>query len=269
MRSRRRQGPAVSLFAFQDVMASVIGILFLLVLIMALSVVDEKMAEGKDSPIVDESELANLREAVKTKRLAVETLENEVGSLARRVEFVSAGDPQAARKHVEGLRRELTKLYTEIERKQTSLEKLAKRSRPKEQDLLSKTSELKRTKLRLAKLKKLVGAGASRPKVTYIVDEQGDSKEPWLVEIDSDQIRVGSKDGRSATLRFGAQPFDVRKKQFLAWAGTQDKRSHYFVLLIKPSGLKNANDIGQGLVDEPLKFEIGTDLLPETWVAFE
>jgi hypothetical protein len=58
----------------------------------------------------------------------------------------------------------------------------------------------------------------------------------------------------------------ARTKQFLAWAGNQDDRTHYFVILIKPSGLLLAEELEEKLKE--LGFDAGSDLLPENWRAF-
>jgi len=269
MRSRRRTSSTVSLFAFQDVMASVIGILFFLVLILALDVVTEKSTGGiLDVDVPDESTLITLREAVGEYSQRREHLNKEIERLADSIRFLTTADPQSALSEVRDLKRQLDSLYERILKDQDALAAARDRSTDMASTLREERDKLERANKHIVQLERMQG-GESRPRVTYIIDESGDEMTAWLVEIDSARIRVGSKDGRAAAMMFEATPFDIRKEQFLAWAQVQDRSSHYFVLLIKPSGIEHAGALFNMLTNKPPKFQVGTDLIPETWVSFE
>jgi cell division protein FtsB len=270
MRSRRRTSSTVSLFAFQDVMASVIGILFFLVLILALDIVTEKSTGGVlDVDVPDDSTLIALRDAVREYSQRREQLHKEIEGLTDSIRFLTTADPQSALSEVRDLKRQLDSLYERIRKDQDDLVAASDRSTDKASTLHAERDKLKRTNKHIAQLEKRMQGGESRPRVTYIIDESGDEMTAWLVEIDSARIRVGSKDGRAAAMMFEATPFDIRKEQFLAWAQVQDRSSHYFVLLIKPSGIEHAGALFNMLTNKPPKFQVGTDLIPETWVSFE
>ena len=132
-------------------------------------------------------------------------------------------------------------------------------------DVARKKKELERLERELARKK--ATSGDTKPHVTYILSDEKDKMIPWLVEIAGEYIRVGAHDGRSAAFEFKAKDKEQRREQFLAWAKTQDRSTHYFVLLIKPSGVESAIKLEPDLKIQ--RFEIGSDLLPEAWVPFE
>ena len=85
--------------------------------------------------------------------------------------------------------------------------------------------------------------------------------QPWLLELTADAIRVGAADGHTVVLEFLADGFTTRKQQLLAWVKSQNHATHYFVIMKKPSGLQYEREI-EGAI-RSLRFEIGTDLVPE------
>jgi hypothetical protein len=101
--------------------------------------------------------------------------------------------------------------------------------------------------------------------VAYIIDDVT-QREPWLVEVSKKLIRVAAKDGKSAVMTFAAGTAVSRKAKFLGWTKSKSSQKHYFVLLIKPSGIEQAGEIENALKKKG--FRTGKDLLPETWEPF-
>jgi len=264
MRRRRGRASAVSLFAFQDVMASVIGILFFVVLMMALDTVTRKTTVS-GSQIPPEPEVQRLRESLDAELREIRRLEAEAQAS---MEFVAAaGDPNSVLAQIEQSRQELEGLYDEIGRKQDALGKATDQKGGTARELREQEAKLRGLERRLEELRERAGTGVTRPRVSYIVDRRGDRLQPWLVEMSSESIRVGAKDGTSAAFTFDASAWRTREEQFLAWARVQNKATHYFVFLVKPSGIDNAREIMMLLRE--LGFDMGFDLLPETWIAFD
>ena len=164
------------------------------------------------------------------------------------------------------MHRRLRSLYAAIEQEQETQARL-------EIDLASGSREIERKKLELEQqIKKTAGLAAmleerkrTIPNIGFILDER-DSMTPWLLEVTDKRLRVATKDGTSAVLEFVAKDFDTRRKSFAAWAKTQSKSKHYFVLLIKPSGRENIEKVFETI--KGLGFDVGVDLLPENWRPF-
>lgn len=266
MRGRRNRQAPVSLFAFQDVMAAVIGILFFIVLIMALDLVTEPTAADSDIVVPEESRLEDLRAELERRESEKRKLEREVNNLAARMRFITTTDPQDAVDEVKGIHDRLEQRYARIISRQKEHQELEQKVQEVRRNLDDMESELEKLGREERELEELADSQEVRPRVTYIIGEEG-GKIPWLVKVDGRRIQVGAQDGQSTSLTFDAQPFEKRKEHFLSWVGTQNRRTHYFVLLIKPSGVKHYPDLGRAITGAD--FDIGVDLLPERWVAFD
>lgn len=262
MSRRWNQGSGINLFSFQDVMASVIGILFVVVLLMAVSITEQSPAASNDDtdPASEQArKLAALRQECAS-------LQESSGELAEKVKLCT-GDEQKMLREVHELNRKLEVLSAAIVQQEKSDLDTVAAVNAKKQEMAAVEAELKSLQGRLKDLEHEKDAPRSVPNIAYILDEQAAGVTPWLVEIGGNRIRAAAKDGSTAVLTFGARDAETRRQQFLAWAAQQDRRSYYFVLLIKPSGLEQAEEIQKQL--RTRGFDIGTDYLPEQWQAFE
>lgn len=267
-RRRRRKHATVSLFAFQDVMAAVIGVLFFVVLLLALNLVDAgALAASAAANAPSPEALEDLGNQVTILKERLSDLEEQGKEAAGRTERVLAGGERAELEEVLRLDASLKALYKRIQKveegkRRAALERLA----PQAAELEKRKQELAAIEKELAR-RKSDDQAKTHPRVTYILQAGPDSVVPWLIELSGKSLRAAPKDGGSAVVDFTAPTHALRQKLFLAWARQQDTKTHYFVLLIKPSGSEYAYPLGQAL--RKLRFQIGTDLLPEEWRAFE
>lgn len=267
-RRRRKNHATVSLFAFQDVMAAVIGVLFFVVLLLALNLVDAgSLAASASANAPSPEALEQLRHQVTILKQQRSDLEQQGEQAAGRTERVLRGGERAELEELLRLDASLKALYKRIQeveegKRQAALRKIA-----------PQVAELQRRKRELAAIEKALerrkhdDQSKTHPRVTYILQAGPDGVIPWLVEISGRSLRAAPKDGGSAVVDFAAPTHELRQKLFLAWARQQDTATHYFVLLIKPSGSDYAYPLGKAL--RTMGFQIGTDLLPEDWRAFE
>jgi len=264
---RRRKHHAVSLFAFQDVMASVIGVLFFVVLLMSLHIMDRSVpVAAAGQQVVPLSRVEALQARLRYIEAEIAKLRESIRVTSDKVRLASRSEGEILSK-IEALRNTLTATYRSIEQYQANLAELEGRADEKELKKSSKAAELARAKDRLAKLALELANIQAAPRVSYIIEASADNLEPWLVEVRANAIRVAARDGRTSLVSFAGKAPDATRKMFLAWAGAQNCRTHYFVLLIKPSGMKLAEKIGAAVTTSG--FQIGTDLVPETWQLFD
>lgn len=259
MARRRRPTSEVSLFAFQDVMASVIGILFFVVLLVALNIVEQPV----------QAQVTGSKEAVDELAARARALKDEIDRVRRRLAEldqarIDATDSARSRREVRALHATLVSLNEKIVQLQRSRAADEVRLDEVELRLHSASAEAEALDEALAALRDRARAG---PRVSYILDEGPGTPEPWLVELCDQEIRVGTKDGSSAVFQFGGDSTQARRERLLTWARGQDRKGTYFVLLIKPSSVAWAYELAEEL--EGLGFRFGTDLLPEGWEAFE
>lgn len=266
MNRRRRRAAAVNLFSFQDIMASVIGMVFFVVLIMALDIVTTKAAgQAVENFSFTEDEIADLRSTVAKLSAQIEVTESEVEKLAQKLDL-TANDEEALLGEVKQLEATLKSLYARMRSNQDELadtEAERKRAASESRNLLGKLARLNR---RLGDLKAQLHAVRTTPRLSFIIDSGPQGLVPWLLEVESSSLRVASADGSGAVLEFGGQSASRAKRAFLAWASSQSNRTHYFVLLIKPSGVMLAEELQEEL--KKRNFDLGTDLLPEDWEPF-
>ena len=266
MRRRSRNGEVVSLFSFQDIMASVIGMLFFIVMIIALDVVAQGVA-GDDIEVVPvtEGELAELRQHVERLNEEVSRLSGLVAKHSDDINL-SKVDERDIVEEIMGLNAKLKSLHGRIEEDEKLATSLAGKNRKTQMQYVEAKEVLKDIEDRVESLKNAPERGQRAANVAYIIDERGDNLEPWLLEVSDKALRVASRDGASTVIDFGGAGEDSRMDRFYAWVRGQNPRTHYFVLLIKPSGLAHSEEIGGKLKSRG--FSIGTDLLPEDWCAF-
>jgi len=267
MRRRRNEAETISLFSFQDIMASVIGMLFFVVILLSLSIVTEVLPASADSSSGQRTtDMAFLRTKVQELRDERSSLEARIARTSEKLIHATALDPQATLSELKQMRSNLSALYKTIGEEEATLQDMMARAEPKRKDIEEKRKRLQKVQNEIAQCKAKLKGLQSAPRLAFIIDEHPDRLEPWLLEVSKDRIRVGAKDGRSSIVEFRAKTAQERLKLFLAWAKNQDQRTHYFVILLKPSAVALLGELQQTL--EKIGFDIGLDLLPEDWEPF-
>ena len=262
----RRRGArnTSSLFAFQDVMASLIGIMFFIVILMALDIVDQHtpVAEGDT---VDSESIVELRARLKELTELKIRLEQGITSATEKLNVASAFTDKQLLESAQAMHKELLYLHAKVEQTEAGLADMESKTKSVKKKIAASQIEIRGLDEEIAKLKARAKAKRALPRVAYIIDETT-QREPWLVEITGKSIRVAAKDGKSAVMTFTADTAAARSAKFLAWTKSKSPVKHYFVLLIKPSGIKQAERIENDLKTKG--FGTGKDLLPETWDPF-
>jgi len=272
---RRGAQHSSSLFAFQDVMASLIGIVFFVVLFMALDIVEQASPTG---PPVDEPQrpdVAALREELKSLTDRRDQIELELARVTESLNVVSASSDADLVKEINALYNRILLLHEEIRQAENRLVRTDKARQETEVRVGSaraKASELDEA-LRRAKAivqalrQRNARASRSAAGVTYLFDDTATTRKPWLVEVTGKSIRVAPHDDSDAVLTFSAQSAAARQKQFLAWTQSRRSSMYYFVLLAKPSGLSQIPGLKREL--KRRGYSLGEDLLPENWEPFD
>jgi DNA repair exonuclease SbcCD ATPase subunit len=262
----RRRGArnTSSLFAFQDVMASLIGIMFFIVILMALDIVDQytPVAEADTAngdPIVELQ--AKLKELTEEQT----RLEQAIASVTEKRNAADAFTDKQLLESVQEMDRELRYLSEKIKQTEAGLADIESKNKSVKEKLAASRIEIRGLDEEIAKLKARAQAKRALPRVAYIIDETT-RREPWLVEVTEKSIRVATKDGKSSVTTFAADTAAGRRAKFLSWTKSKNAMKYYFVILIKPSGIEQAEKLETEL--KKRGFRTGKDLLPETWEPF-
>ena len=268
---RRGAHSGGSLFAFQDVMASLIGILFFVVLFMALDIVEQAAPTTQAETIaVDLSELRAKLKQLEGKR---SKLEQDTRRVTETLDLARRSSDVRLAEEIKTLNAHITHLAEVIRQADDEQVNLDTRRQTAVNDAVAtkaKAKELNEAIRRVnaaldALRKRTARTSRAGPTVTYLLDE-GTSLKPWLVEVSGKRIRVAPGDDSGAVLTFSAQSTAARLKQFLAWARSRSNRRYYFVIVTKPSGLGQVNDLAKALRSRG--YRLGRDLLPEDWEPF-
>lgn len=258
---RRPNGPAVSFFAFQDIITSVVGIFVLITIIMMIELVSKKV-EGQSS----EKRVADTMSA------SVNSLESELTEMRQRAEFLADRS-----KKVAGVQRFNAKeIRSDIEKRIRQVQEQANRSEAVSQQIrkvvVSTEGELNRlkqqavaTETKSEELKKLID------RLQYLDTKLGNltTEEPLV-------FRNAGLAGRSLVIA------DIQEKQFSVlelardlrrvysgsdrltkfedWLEKQDLDKLHFLLLVRPGAASGFNSVQSKLEAEGASF--GFDVVP-------
>lgn len=255
----RKHPPRFSLFAFQDIITSITGIMILVTLLLALDLVEEV----KQTPAAQTAELID---DLKKKNAA---LQKEQRDLQARL-AAAAEDPDAlldekdirrkiaeVEARIKLLGKQLGRDSTRAVQGQQSLDKDRKRLLPKIAEL---TERLKKRQQELAVLRAKLKSALSR--TLYRFTELGE-KEVWLVEIRKTELVVAPLGRQFKPLRFAGP------KEFVTWAYRNCKPAakYHFFLIVFPGGVERFEQ-----VENRLRFRgysLGKDLLPSDQRAID
>ena len=255
----RRKGNSVpfSLFAFQDIITSVTGIILLITMMMAVELV-QNMQRAASAPQEQKSSAVE-----RTLRGAIEENTQEIVRLERLLEETTTirFDADALRRRLANLSAataELEEQTTRIEATQQEIEQrkaeLAKQSKDLTPEAIEELAQEQR------EIAQQIEAMRQANRVIFNRPE-GAAKTPWLVELNADGILAAEMGASRPPQSF------ADAAGFLAWAGTQNAGSVYFVILVKPDSILTFDSLRPDLQDR--KFEVGYDLLRTDQTAID
>ena len=255
----RRKGNSVpfSLFAFQDIITSVTGIILLITMMMAVELV-QNMQRAASAPQEQKSAAVE-----RTLRGAIEENTQEIVRLERLLEETSTirFDADALRRRLANLSAataELEKQTTRIEATQQEIEQRKAQLAEQSEELTPEAVEEIAQEQR--ELAQQIQAMRQANRVIFNRPE-GAAKTPWLVELNTDQILAAEMGASRAPQAFPSAA------EFLMWAGGQNTGAIYFVILVKPDSIETFAALRQELQDR--QFEVGYDLLRADQTAID
>ena len=257
MGRRKRASVPFSLFAFQDIITSVTGIILLITMMMAVELV-QNLTRAEAAPQEQKSTqvASQLRQAVsegvaeadRLQKILDETttIRFDADSLRRRLEQL-----QAAAIELESQNDQIQSTQQKIDARREQQKEEAKELTP--EAIASLLSEQKAVAEQIAAMRQSNRVIFNRP--------EGAAKAPWLVELNETSI-VAAEMGQVRV----PQTFSTTD-EFLQWVASQDRNSQYFVLLVKPSSIDTFSAVRKELQDR--QFDVGYDLLRSDQTAID
>lgn len=252
--SRKKSAAPFSLFAFQDAITSVCGVVVLITLLLALSLAKRVMSEAETTEVA-KSKVDEVRSKVEELRSNLEELDARVDE-SLDPETLGVGlSVSEVKARLANARRRLDDAREESERLEELLESLKEKEKTFP-ELEARVEEIRR------KIEETLNR--ARETAEEVFDSQrsavyafSDSvrEKPWYVEVAGSKIVAHGSTNDTEAKTFDS-PF-----AFTKWATTRPAGSEYFVLIVRPSGAKNFDFIVFEL--EEASYRYGIDLIGE------
>ncbi|MBR5760115.1 MAG: hypothetical protein IKX88_16125 [Thermoguttaceae bacterium] len=254
--SRKKGSAPFSLFAFQDAITSVCGVVVLITLLLAVQLTTRAIDEEELNVESNAQRVQEIRREAEERRQAIKTLEETqvLSDVDRDVAALSASDLEARKERVESrlesARQESARLRREIDD--------AKKLEGPDSDVRKKIDEL-REKNRLTQDElKAIEAKSNEPideNVVLFSYSESAKEKPWFVDISGSAIVAHPTAEGETTQEFASD------EEFLKWAKRRSRNREYFVLIVRPSGAAFNDVVSMELED--VGFKIGIDLVGE------
>ena len=275
--SAKDDSPPVSLFSFQDIITSITGIMFLVVLLLALIILDSSIlnAPGEETapPPEPAPNLAELKKKVtaleqllKDSRLEFRHLSLQMEKaiqlplekLEENLSLEQEKNSNLKRKLQESERIRLSLKNENLHLEKESL-RLTEESRRQDGQIQRKKTELEKNRQKLEKLRKQLEK--QKKLISYSIDSDF-PKKLLIVECGPAGIRV--KNTATGEIHNFIDDSDLTYAssiaKFLKWAKTRDCRTEYFSLVITPGAFGYADNLDQELISAG--FSRGREILP-------
>lgn len=260
-RGRRSNASApVSLFSFQDIITSVMGVLLFVVLLMATqtAVVAEAVVKGSNAGSGESLSqiLAALQGRLDEVRLRMASLGQQV---ARSQTAGDMTDVVEARSRLARLYEDIVTSEDALRREFASLQ-AATGQGERGAEVLALVQERDQ---KVALLKGELDALRLNKRLTYIA-RQDYPKQPLVVELAGDSIRfAGSADAEEPAVTLAHSRGAERLTALLTLLGDFSPGDYYVLLVCKPSGVSAFDGLRSAISERG--FNIGTDVIPEDW----
>ncbi|MBW3599839.1 MAG: hypothetical protein KY475_21530 [Planctomycetes bacterium] len=255
-RSHRR--PAFSLFAFQDIITSVTGVVILTTLLLTLELIQRELASAAHVPPQVHATLSReIEEAERELGRMMEEVRRSEQKLAD-VEAVAGGRIEAT---IAQLRQEIVQLRDAASRWNSQEQLLAKQR----DQLRAENRQLDPKQVELAQLQR--EAVRAREKIEELRNSNrliynpvaGSGKTAWLVDLSPERLLVAAVGRTEPPVQLSASASSWQRSNFVRWLADRDPRIDYFVLLVRP----DATDVYEEVrtILELRNFDLGIDLI--------
>ena len=262
MSRRGRSGPAISLFAFQDIITSVTAIVIVVVLFLALDLVQRKQAAHADTSagVAEDltARIAELRSELA--RLQAQTAKTD--STVREVAQFSPAELQAEVLTAEQAVSDLQSRERELAERQKVWQIREKAVLAQKFDLQPQQKQLDQSREAHRKIQQQLAEGRADTRPIYGLP-RGVTSAGWVVVIEQDAVIVAPLGQRARPQKFqqGALPIitGTAAGAFLKWVKQEGQAQAYFLLLIRPGGAPQFDEIDTSFTASSRSF--GFDLI--------
>ena len=256
MASRRRSRPTMTLFAFQDVIMSVSGIIIVILLLLTLELIQQP---GQQAAAANLDLSGDFQHAIDEAARDIAQIESELTKADRLIRESTHESPDELRRRIGQGRDEIERLQQENQRLAGQLEAL----RDAEKQAKLRQFENGDDQERLDALQAEVAVTAEQIEQERIEDRplysapRGFSGSGWVAVISANRVAVAPLGVAAEPTVFTTSGGLFRSdpsKQFLNWIDARAASSAYFLLLIRPDGVESFERIQQGLDERAVSY---------------
>ncbi len=257
MRRKKQISSPFSLFSFQDIITATTGILILLALILALSVVVQKSAPAP-AAAEDISDLVALHDAVvkEVEQIkSAQTVAQDANQLAAQYSPEELKNKLATAQSANQI--DMANQAAMAAQKQAMEKEFAESNISDVVDDLEK--KLAATSAQITNTQKKMQELQAGNRVVYNFHDTASS--PYVVQIDGTRTLTGKSDVSQAPR------VDNTVRTFIDFAKSLPAQDRYFLLLVKPSGISRYNLMREYLDD--MNADVGVELIGESTTAVD
>lgn len=262
MSARRKSHPVVTLFAFQDVIMSVSGIIIVLVLMLSLELIQRPEQSASAAAAQVARELQREIEKAEATASALEGLVRETHAQIENSGGLSAAELQRQTDTTTSDAEQLTAEIAALQARVASLEEAAKELRARAFDQQDRRRQIETARRSAAELERTLDEERSdnRPLISL---PRGFSKQGWIAVLSAAEVAVAPLGRPSRPQVFSADGGllgDSAGEKLLDWTGSQSASSLYLLLVIRPDGVSTFDEIAAELDQRGIAY--GFDLAP-------
>lgn len=260
---------AISLFSFQDIITSITGIMFLVVLLLMLMIITSRIPTAADIKADEnakelQQELTELKSKLQTLRKSQKELDKAIDHLKKLSPEEILRQKQELRQTLQAEQLKLEALDSEIKNKENQYRQILQKyqallqSFEQRQQVISQLQ--KQLKETTETIKEKEETQRQRRRVMKYVVHNSSVKRPFLAELDKDGIRFMDPESKKLTdLRRPGKAHESLP-MFAMELSKLDPVQIYFSIAVKPGGFQYALKLLEILKNN--KFERGTEILP-------
>lgn len=239
MSRRGRSGPAISLFAFQDIITSVTAIVLVVVLFLVLDLLQRKQATQQVTVEAVSEDLEARIAEIEAELEQLKAVTSRADAMVQEVAEFSPAELQADITATEQAIKDLESQQQSQNERHKALSNRLKTALAAQFDLRPKQEELAQTKRETRDVRSAMESTRTDPRIIFALPK-GFNKSGWIAVIESDLISVAPL-GRpvkpiefrqTGISLFSGTPSDA----FVKWIKSQELEGAYFLLLVRPGG---------------------------------
>lgn len=246
MSRRGRSGPAISLFAFQDIITSVTAIVIVVVLFLALDLVQRKQAAHADTSAGVAEDLTARISDLKAELARLQAQTAKTDSTVQEVAQFSPAELQADVLAAEQAVNDLLSRERELAARHQSWQAREKAVLTQKFDLQPQQKELEKRRAAHREVQTQIAEGRADNRPIYGLP-RGVTSGGWVVVIEQNGVAVAPLGRRAKPLQFqqGAVPIltSTAAGAFLKWVKQERQEQAYFLFLIRPGGASQFDEI--------------------------